>query len=90
MPSKKYIEELRKSREKNKNNLHNNICSWRTYQKEQNIILTQNDWKQEDNKKPRIQTEEEINNMIDEWKADNRTYEERKRDIRKAVEVEKK
>jgi len=83
MPTKKYLEELEKSREKNKNKIHS--CSWKTYQKEQNNILTQNDWKQEDNKK---QTEEEINNMLDEWKADNRTYEERKRDIKKQIEEE--
>jgi len=85
MPTKKYLEELEKSREKNKNKIHS--CSWKTYQKEQNNILTQNDWKQEDNKK---QTEEEINNMLDEWKSDNRTYEERKRDNKKAVEEQNK
>lgn len=78
MPTKKYLEELEKSREKNKNKIHS--CSWKTYQKEQNNILTHNDWKQEDNKKPRIQTEEEINNMIKEWLEDNRTFDERIKD----------
>ncbi len=60
MPTKKYLEELEKSRKK----------------------------KEEDNKKPRIQTEEEINNMIKEWLEDDRTYEERARDIRKEIEEE--
>ena len=45
------IEELEKSREKNKNNLQNNICSWRTYQKELNEQLKKNDWKEEEQNK---------------------------------------
>jgi hypothetical protein len=60
MPSKKYIEELEKSRKKNKNNLQNNICSWRTYQKELEEKLKNNDWKEEDIR----QHKEDIQNKI--------------------------
>ena len=59
MPTKKYLEELRKSREKNKNKLH--ICSWKTYQKELYNKLTINDWIEEDNKQRKIK-KQNINN----------------------------
>jgi len=35
------------------------------------------------------QTQEQIDEMIDEWRADNRTYEEKVKDVRAKVEEEK-